>query len=324
MGFKGRVGVFALTLGAGALSSLFLATNVSDLPVRWATPAPGTVSPLITDTQEPPAPVYGQTTRGRPVVVLNAWQYPLIPQVRAQHLGAVVLVYKDLSSSRPSACQNGQDQAELPTGVGFCLANAVHPEWFLQASGGGRLVESGYSDQYEMDYGNPSYQQAWLANVRSDVQAHGWDGVIMDNALTTADAYGVAAQYPSHASVQAALRSMLAIVGPGLTSSGLLAIANIGGATQFPGLWDSWVSLLSGAEDEFFLCWGGGAGDVCQSGKAWSAYESEITDATSLGKMVLAHSGDYSLENAGRAFEYSLASYLLANGGASAYSFAST
>jgi hypothetical protein len=283
----------------------------------------GSVSALTIDFSTPPAPVPAQSPSGRPVVLLNAWDYPMIPELRAQHPGALVLVYKDLSSSRSTACQNGVDQAELPTGVGFCWAMRYHPEWFLRDSSGALLQERGQDGQYEMDYGNPAYQQQWLANVEADVKAHGWDGVFMDNALTTADAYGVSPTYPTDAAVQAAMRSMLALVGPALSQQGILTVANIGYATEFPGLWDDWVSLVSGAMQEYYLCWGQTqTSDFCEGGPAWSDYQHEITDAASMGKLVLVHSGDYAIESDSRAFDYSFASYLLANSGQSSYSFA--
>ena len=49
----------------------------------------------------------------------------------------------------------------------------------------------------------------WIRGVLADVRGHGWDGVEIDNALTRADAYGVAAKYPSDATVQAATFSAL-------------------------------------------------------------------------------------------------------------------
>ena len=317
---SGPVGALVAVLVAGMVSGS-VATLFTSRPAG-ALPVPGAVSVVVSDTDNPPGPIFGQNPSGRTVIVMNAWEYPLIPALRAEHPNALVLVYKDLTSSRPSACQNGVDQAELPTGVGYCYANALHPEWFLTTPFGTRLQENGFPDQYEMNYGSPSYQQTWLANVEADVRAHGWDGVVMDNALTKADAYGTSAEYPTDQATQGAMRSMLAVVGPGMTSAGLIAIANIGYSTEFPGLWDNWVSLLSGAENEFFLCWGAGTSDFCQHGSAWSTYEHEITDATRMGKIVLSHSGDYSIEGDLGAFEYSFASYVLANEGASAYSFA--
>ncbi len=316
----------ASALVAGTLGSLVVST-VGALPAG-AQPAAdaGSVSTEVSDLSSPPEPYAPQAPSGHSVFVLNAWEYQMIPSIRAKFPGAMVLVYKDLSSSRTSACQGGVDQAELPTGVGYCWARANHPEWFLTGTDGQPLQESGYPTQYEMDYGNQGYQQQWLTNVTADVKGHGWDGVEIDNPLTKADAYGVAAKYPTDQSVQAATRSMLSVVGPGLQAQGIKAVANIGYATEFPGLWDDWMSLLSGAEQEYFLCWGeGGSSDYCEGGSTgWTTYEKEISDTAAMGKFVIAHSGDHSIDDDPHAFDYSLASYLMADDGSSDYAFGSS
>ncbi len=54
----------------------------------------------------------------RRVIALNAWDYPYIPAIKAANPATLVLVYKDLSSTRDFSCHNGVDDAELPTGVG--------------------------------------------------------------------------------------------------------------------------------------------------------------------------------------------------------------
>src|ERR1019366_1393998 len=184
------------------------------------------------------------------VIALNAWNYAWIPAIRAANPAVEVFVYKDLTSSRTSACSGGVDQAELPTGVGYCWAMANHPEWFLHNASGGLLQENGYPTQFEMDYGNPAYQQQWASNVAADLAAHGWDGVEMDNALDTANAYGASPSYPTDASVQTAMAAMLALVGRQIKAAGKLAVANLAYDTKYPSLWASWLPSVSGLMDE--------------------------------------------------------------------------
>jgi hypothetical protein len=254
------------------------------------------------------------------IIELNSWDYPWIPAIRAANPQVKIWVYKDLTSTRPDECTNGVDWTTLATGVGYCYAAQNHPEWFLTTPSGARLQEAGYPNQYEMDYGNPAYQQAWVAGVLADVRAHGWDGVEMDNALSTADAYGVAAKYPTDASVQAAMYQMLQAVGPPLQAAGVTAVANVGYAPEFPGLWQQWLGPVSGLEQEYFLSWSNGP-DV--TGSQWQTYEAELTSAVAQHKMIYAHAGSYTATST-QLLDYTVASFLLGTDGNSVFSFGST
>lgn len=253
--------------------------------------------------------------------MLNTWDWPEIPQIRAADPHVVILVYKDLSSTRTDACQGGVDQSELPTGVGYCDANAHHPEWF-STHRGQRIVENGYPTQLEMNVGDPRYQQLWLTNVMTDLEAHGWDGVWIDNALTECGAYGPCPdQYQTNAAMQAATRAMLAHVSPPLQQAGFVTVANISDARLFPGLWTDWLSLVSGAEEEHFVNSSSIPGQdyVWNWGPdGWTAMVDEITTAEQMGKFVMAATqGALGDQNA---LMYALSSFLLATDGRSAFS----
>ena len=120
-------------------------------------------------------------------VILNSWDAPLLPALKAATPGLKALVYKNLSFTSASACSNGVDQARLPTGVGYCDANANHPDWFLTDPTGARINSAPYPQSWMMDVGNPAYQSKWLSNVLADVRAGGWDGVFMDDTGDPAD-----------------------------------------------------------------------------------------------------------------------------------------
>jgi hypothetical protein len=94
----------------------------------------------------------------RRVISLNAWEYDQIPKIKAANPDTVVLVYKDMSSTRSyaGAYSGGVDAALLPSGVGYGMANASHPDWFLTDAAGNRLTYSGYADHWQMDVGNAS------------------------------------------------------------------------------------------------------------------------------------------------------------------------
>ena len=195
-------------------------------------------------------------------VILNSWDAPLIPALKAHNPGLKALVYKDFSFTVSTGCSGG-DLPHLAAGVGYCVANADHPDWFLADRSGNRLDSSYYPDAWMMDVGNPGYQSAWLSNVRADLRAGGWDGVFMDD--TNADMGWhldgrTIARYPTSASWRAATRSMLAKVGPALVSAGFLVVPNLNTpwAADYDAqaTWSDWLRFTSGAAQEYYSKWG--------------------------------------------------------------------
>ncbi|MBK9180393.1 MAG: hypothetical protein IPM45_12695 [Acidimicrobiales bacterium] len=261
----------------------------------------------------------------RQLFTFNAWEAGLARQVKAANPSALVLVYKDLSSTRSysGAFDGTNDAALLPAGIGYGWANANHPEWFLTGSAGGRLEWAWYPGHWFMDVGNAAYQEQWYQNVSAELAANGWDGVFMDNALTHADAYTEApTRYPNDAAMQAATRSMLANVGPRLQAAGFVAIANISDARLFPGLWGDWLQFVNGALEEHFVNWNSTVGGpyVWDWGPdAWEAMVGEVATAEAMGKIALMRTGGNLADP--EAARYGLASYLLAAGSRSMFNF---
>jgi hypothetical protein len=246
------------------------------------------------------APHYG-------AIALNAWNYSWIPAIRAANPSVRVFVYKDLTSTRTSACSGGVDQAELPTGVGYCWAMANHPEWFLRNTSGGLLQETNYPTQYEMNYGNAAYQRQWATNVVHDLTAHGWNGVEMDNALDVYTAYGVSPTYPSDQASQTAMAAMLALVGPQIKAAGQLAVANLGYDTKYPNLWAAWLPYVTGLLDEYTWSWDT---SVIQSVPDWNIFENEVKSCADAHDLCWFRVGDYSLQSSALV-TFAVASYLL-------------
>lgn len=194
--------------------------------------------------------------RRRAHVVLNAWEGGLLRKLKAANPAVKVYVYKDLSSTRSYACKSGVDDADLPTGVGYCEARTKHPEWFLRGKDGKELSYSGYGGHSQMDVGNSAYRKTWVRNVVTSAKATGFDGVFLDNALFTCDAYhpGVCpAKYPDNVSFQRAYRGMLAEVRRGFAAAGLKSVANLSNARLERGVWDSYSTYLDGGFDEWWL-----------------------------------------------------------------------
>lgn len=259
--------------------------------------------------------------RRNSVVVLNSWDFRLIPLLKRANPKLEVWVYKDLSGIRSDDCTTSQgscgrcrrgmtDSTFLSSGMGYCWAVHHHPRWFLRSAVTGRPFQfKNYPQIWATDYGSPSYQRRWVQNVLSDVQAHSWDGVAVDNALTTATAYGVAAKYRSDSSVQAATYSALVRIGKALRKAGVASVVNVGYATRFPGLWQRWLRPVGGLEQEFFL---GGPPGPAATGTAWRGYEQEIASCVAQRKSCWFKPGDVALTGTSR---YALASYLIVASG---------
>jgi len=195
-------------------------------------------------------------------VVIHASQYSLISQLKGDNPRIKVLAYKDMAATYSYACHNGVDDAQVPAGIGYCWANANHPEWFLTDTSGARIQFCDYPGLWQMDVGNPSYQRQWLDNVSAEATRLGFDGVVLDDA-NESESYHLCgrtmASYPTESSYTQATDSFLSNVARGLQGRGLMAIPNIylvdWWSTSGLSLWDRWVSYSSGAIQEYFTKW---------------------------------------------------------------------
>jgi len=262
--------------------------------------------------------------RHNSVIVLNSWDYWLIPLLKRANPQVQVWMYKDLSGIRSDDCTSAgggcgsclhgvMDSKYLSSGMGYCWVRRYRPGWLLTAAGTKRPFEfRGYPRIWETDYGNRAYQRRWIRNVLADVRARGWDGVRIDNALTTANAYGVAAKYPTDAAVQAATYSALRTISGALHRVGIPAVFNVGYVTRFPGLWNRWLTPVDGLEQEFYLSHSQQPNAL---GHAWGAYQAEVAACAARHKTCWFHSGSYSPTVSARTRVYALASFLLATDG---------
>lgn len=248
----------------------------------------------------------------RSYVVLNAWEADLIPTMKAANPALQVYVYKDLTSTRSYACRNGTDDAHLPAGIGYCEAEKNHPEWFLTGPDGKRFEYSGYSGHWQMDVGNQAYQTAWADKAIAD--SKGFDGLYLDNALMTCDAYheGVCpTKYNSDTSMRNAYLSMLRDTRAKFTTAGLKTIANLSNARLHAGAWDAYMEHLDGGLDEWWVTFSDD-NRLAEYPEGWSRQVAQIASNEAKGKITLVQ--PHFTPNAEVPFRYALASYLLAAG----------
>ena len=259
-------------------------------------------------------------------VILNSWDAPMIPALKAANPGLKTLVYKNLSFTVDYTCSNGIDNAYLTAGVGYCDANANHPDWFLQDTSGRRINSSAFTSAWLMDVGNSAYQSRWAANVAADLKAHGWDGVFVDD--TDADVSWhlngrTIAKYQSATAWQSATRSMLANVGPGLTSQGFLVIPNLYApwlsTYDAHALWKDWIQFTSGAAQEYYTKWGTTSSSWF-TGNDWTSRQQFQIITEAAGKIFLGIT--YAPRSDTRSMLYARGNFLLNDsGGASALVF---
>ena len=267
-------------------------------------------------------------------VILNDWEASWIPEIKAASPGTQVFVYKDLSSTRSNNCTGNpdgtdscisdgvfcpsgiNDSSTLAAGVGLCWTWRNHPSWFLRGSSGALITETGYPDSYMMDFGNAAYQAQWLANVKADVLSNGWHGVVMDNVMDNTN-YGTPISYPTPAAIQAAMLSMLKVVGPGLRAAGITDIGNLGYDNLYPTLWSTWLAYVSGFVNEFTYYW---PGDVPEGPKDWVSFlEPEIRSCASQRKVCIFNIGNGTLTQP--EINFANASILLYSNGSSYVSY---
>jgi len=248
------------------------------------------------------------------VVVMNAWEWPRIAALKRAHPGTVALVYKDMASARGYAVgDDGEDDALLPTGVGYAAANAAHPEWFLHDQRGRRVEWAGYDDHWWMDVGSESYAAAWLASVQTDAKAHGWDGVMIDNAIVDPGVYlpdgAHLAAYPDAAAYQAATERFLEHVSPVLRQGSLAVVVNLGGATPPADLYQRWATIAGGVMREHFARGGSDGKGALVAGDGWKRQIEQQEAAAAAGARYLAVS--YSPPSDDAFLQYARASFLL-------------
>ena len=233
------------------------------------------------------------------VVILNAWEHARAAAIKAVNPDATVLVYKDMASTRSYPSADGRGDDLLPTGVGYAAADREHADWFLLDQRGRRIEWDGYPDHWWMDVGNEAYATQWTEAVASEVAANGWDGVFIDNAMTSTAFYrpqGVTIPRYDDEAYQAATEAFLQRAAARVRSEGRVVVANMGGRTPDVDVVGRWAAITGGVMREHFGRWGSdGAGEVI-AGDAWQHQLEQQDAANATGATYVAvsyaHLGD--------------------------------
>lgn len=251
----------------------------------------------------------------RDLIVMNAWFHEYVQKFKAVNPEIKTLVYKDLTSTRSYAVENGEDNKYLPTGVGFQYADTNHPEWFLLDTNENRLEYTGYPDHWQMDIGNTEYQQQWANQVGEELVTNDWDGVLMDNAIYTLDTYHenvFPKNYETNTEFQLAYKSMLTTINTRLKADNKIGIANITNTRLYPGVWESYMQHLDGGLDEWWLVFSNG-NYLSDYTEGFVPQINEVVTNEVENKITLVQPHSSTSDNQG--FYYAFASYWLVNDG---------
>ncbi len=244
------------------------------------------------------------------VMVLQATDARWVPILRRWNPRLKILVYQDIALSRAT------DGDGLTVCTGWRRDLVAEPAWFLKGPPGER-ISSGFN--YLMDVGNRAYQRACVAHAIELAKRLRFNGIFLDGIAASfpfelpPNARSTSIKYPTVASWQAAMYSMLAYAGHALHAHKLSVVANIGGAVLTRGLWQRWNAPLDGAEEE---SWTDGGLGLAQQLPWWREKLANVAWSEAHHKYAILHS--YNPSEAGNVF--GLASMLLVAAGHASYS----
>ena len=247
------------------------------------------------------------------VMILTHDGGAMIHRLKARNRNLKVLMYVDMMGS------DTRDPTGESDWAGYAEAKAHHADWFLRDARGSPLVFKDYPTGFVMDVGDSAYQNAGIARVTRNASTRGFDGVFLDDAnasLRWVVVGGSAAcvKYPTTARWQAAVYAFLSNVAPRLHAAGLLVVANIGGSTIKPGLWQKWNGPIDGAMEESFT--DGGTGPDSLANGRWLPKFRHALWSEATGKISLDHAVTANRVGA----RYALATMLLAARGQNLFS----
>jgi Hypothetical glycosyl hydrolase family 15 len=249
-------------------------------------------------------------------MILRQDDAQMIPRLKAGNPNLKVLMVVDMMSVDP------RDPAGDSDWAGYADAETNHRDWFLRGANQNPLVFKSYPRANVMDVGNVAYQDAGATRVGREAKADGFDGVFLDDANASlrwviAGGSGACVTYPTTAKWQAAVYSFLSNVAPQLHQAGLLVLANIGGSTITPGLWQKWNRPIDGAMEEAFTDGWTGRDSIANS--QWREKLGHASWSEAAGKISL----DHAVTRTRGGARYALATMLLVADGENVFSASS-
>jgi hypothetical protein len=243
------------------------------------------------------------------VIILTATDASEVAALHAANPDLVILMYSMALYS------NSNDPDALETCVSYANATESDSSWFLLNQNGQRMNARNGAD-WAMDMGNTAYQKSCVSHTIALAKQDGFNGVFFDGLNSFWQGFvpssSTVPEYPTESSWQTAMQQFLNYAGQTIQASGLLAAANLSGASS-PTLWDEWSAPLNGSQEQSFT--DGGLG-LAQQVPDW---KSELTNAAwNESHQKYAIYDSYNKTEAGNT--YGLASLLLVANGYSSWS----
>jgi Hypothetical glycosyl hydrolase family 15 len=173
------------------------------------------------------------------VVVMNAWQaapgsssYLSPAQIHADNPATKVAMYADGPGVQSDCTTLAETQTTCGTGIGMYDVNNGHPDWLLRDSSGNPITFAGYPWMYVGDFGSNTFRQQWVSNVVYRAKTLGFDGVSIDDILSSFSGLTggvVPAKYPTQNAWDQAMLGFIQFVSSALRAQGLYVGAEVFG-----------------------------------------------------------------------------------------------
>ena len=169
-----------------------------------------------------------------------------LPALRQKDPNIKALLYRELFCIL-------REETQLEESVGhYDWIIKHHPDWFQKDTSGNMVEIPQYPGRFMMDLGNKEWQEFWIERTLSDVHEGGWDGVFVDDALTSVRMHDLPPllNYPDDASLQAAVYGFLQKVYTVFQAEDKLMLVNVSNSYDYPGLFDQWLAVTDGIMEE--------------------------------------------------------------------------
>ncbi len=169
-----------------------------------------------------------------------------LPTLRKKNPHVKVLLYRELFC----VLRHETFMAESVGHYEWIMAN--HPEWFQKDVQGNFVEITDYPGRFMMDLGNPEWQDFWINETLKDVKDGNWDGVFVDDVLTSVKMHQLPSlrNYSDDLSLQAAVYGFLKKVYTAFQAEGKLVISNVSNSHDYPGLFNQWLQVNDGIMEE--------------------------------------------------------------------------
>ncbi len=167
------------------------------------------------------------------VVVINAYEWPLVPIIKAESPGTRVLMYTSAIDIQQD-CDTPGEELTCATGITMYDVNTNDSSWILRDANGNAILNAKYPYYYVGDIGSSSYRSKWASHVANQARSLGFDGVSIDGVLGAFEGETggvVPAKYPTDSAWANAMAGFVDAVGPALKAQGLYVGAEVYSST---------------------------------------------------------------------------------------------